>query len=110
MNLPPRLLGTLIKNGRLDKHLTQENLAELAEISLPYLKDIERHKSIPSLSVFYRLMRVLNLSADSYLYSERNLNDTTYRKLQRLLTECTESDLAVLLATAEALLKTHNPK
>ena len=40
-----KILSTNIRNLRAKYHLTQERLAENAEISLPYLSDIEHCKT-----------------------------------------------------------------
>ena len=45
---------TLCNNGkkmpRMDRHWTQEELAEKLSVSPTYLGDLERHKGTPSLS------------------------------------------------------------
>lgn len=105
MSMSQIKIGTIIKKGRMDLHLTQEELAEKLDISYPYLRDLERHKGTPSLALFCRIMRTLNLSADDYIFSRENQNSDTYQKLLRLLSDCDESQLKVLLATATALLK-----
>ena len=106
MDIPKTLFATMIKNARMDLHWTQEELAEKLGISLAYLGDLERHKGSPSLSLFCDAMRILNLSADDYVYPNKNSNNTTYKQLLRLLTHCDEYQLQVLLATAAALLQT----
>jgi transcriptional regulator with XRE-family HTH domain len=104
MDIPKTLFATMIKNARMDLHWTQEELAEKLGVSAPYLGDLERHKNRPSLPLFCKAMRVLNLSADDYVYPNENLNNTTYQQLLRLLSQCDEYQLQVLLATATALV------
>ena len=54
MDIPKTLFATLVKQGRMEMHLTQEALAEKLGISAAYLGDLERHKGGPSLeSVSY---------------------------------------------------------
>lgn len=38
----------VLKNTRIEKNLTQAELAEILDISLPYLKDLERFRNNPS--------------------------------------------------------------
>ena len=90
MDIPKTLFATMVKNARMDRHWTQEELAE---------------KGTPSLSLFCKAMRLLNLSADDYVYPNGNRNNSTYKQLLRLLTHCNEHQLQVLLATATALLQ-----
>lgn len=105
MDIPNTLFATMIRNARMDLHWTQEELAEKLGLSSAYLGDLERYKGTPSLPVFCKAMRTLNLSADDYVYPNGNSNNTTYKQLQRLLTHCDEHQLQVLLATATALLQ-----
>lgn len=105
MGIPKTLFATMIKNARMDLHWTQEELAEKLGISPAYLGDLERHKGNPSLQLFCDAVRVLNLSADDYVYPNKNANNTTYQQLLRLLTHCNEHQLQILLATATALLQ-----
>ena len=105
MDIPKTLFATMIKNARMDRHWTQDDLAEKLGVSSPYLGDLERHKGGPSLPLFCKAMRVLNLSADDYVYPNRNKDNPTYERLLRLLTRCNDHQLQVLLATATALLE-----
>lgn len=89
----------------MDHHWTQEELAEKLGVSSTYLGDLERHKGSPSLPLFCKAMRLLNLSADDYVYPNEYRNNSTYNQLLRLLTQCSEYQLQVLLATATALLQ-----
>ena len=100
----PRQFGIVLKNARMDKKLTQAELAEILDISLPYLKDLERFRNNPSYDVFEKVIRYFNLSADTVIYPNENLTNTTYQQIERLLTRCDEGQLRVILATTEALL------
>ena len=104
MTYQTKQFGIALKNARAEKKLTQAELAEILDISLPYIKDLERFRNNPSYEMFERIIRYFNLSADAVIYPEKNLPDDTYHKLVRLLTQCNEQQLRVILATAEALL------
>ena len=104
MAIYPRQFGIVLKNARMDKKLTQAELAEILDISLPYLKDLERFRNNPSYDVFEKVIRYFNLSADTVIYPNENLTNTTYQQIERLLTRCDEGQLRVILATTEALL------
>lgn len=104
MAIHPRQFGIVLKNARMDKKLTQAELAEILDISLPYLKDLERFRNNPSYDVFEKVIRYFNLSADTVIYPNENLTNTTYQQIERLLTRCDEGQLCVILATTEALL------
>ena len=57
MDIPKTLFATLVKQGRMEMHLTQEALAEKLGISAAYLGDLERHKGGPSLELFCKTMQ-----------------------------------------------------
>lgn len=107
MALHPKQFGTILRNARMDNKLTQNELAEILDISLSYLKDLERFRNNPSYDVFERVIRYFNLSADTVIYPNQNQNDNTYQKIGRLLTRCDEGQLKVILATTETLLSVY---
>jgi len=104
MDFQPKQFGIVLKEARMNHKLTQEELAEKLDISLSYLKDLERFRNNPSYEVFERVIRYFNLSADTVIYPDRNQSDSTYRQIMRLLTRCDEEQLYVIRATAAALL------
>ena len=76
----------------------------IQDSSASYLKDLERFRNNPSYDVFEKVIRYFNLSADTVIYPNENLTNTTYQQIERLLTRCDEGQLRVILATTEALL------
>lgn len=108
----PKQFGVVLRNARMDNKLTQAELAENLDISLSYLKDLERFRYNPSYELFEKVIHYFNLSADTVIYPNQNQTDDTYKKIWRLLTRCNEGQLKIILATTEALVtiseKTHN--
>lgn len=104
MALNPKQFGIIIKNARMDKKLTQAELAEILDLSLSYLKDLERFKNTPNLEVFAKAIQYFNLSADTVIYPNKNLNNSTYQKIERRLLQCDEKQLKIILALTEAVL------
>lgn len=104
MILHPKQFGIVLKNSRMDNKLTQAELAERLDISLSYLKDLERFRNNPSYEVFEKVIHYFNLSADTVIYPNNHLTDSTYQQIERLLTRCNKDQLNVILATTEALL------
>lgn len=104
MAIKPQSFGTALKNARKENRFTQAELAEKLDISLSYLKDLEYFRSLPSLELFVNVIELFNLSADEVIHPENNKNNSTYQKIDRLLHRCTESQLSVILATAEAII------
>ena len=110
MYYQPKPFGIVLRNARMDKKLTQAELAEILDISLSYLKDLERFRNNPSYEVFEKVMHYFNLSADLVVYPQKNQEDSTYLKIERLLTQCDEKQLYIILSTAEALLSAKEKK
>ncbi len=104
MAIYPKQFGIVLKKARMDKGLTQAELAEKLDISLSYLKDLERFRNSPSYEVFEKVIRYFNLSADEVIYPCPNPTSNTYHKITRMLTRCDEWQLHVILATTESLL------
>lgn len=101
-----RILSGKIKEARKKLHLTQAGCAELLDYSLPFQKDLERCRCTPGLGTFYRLCRTLNISADECIFGKDSLSkSSSYHELLRLLSQCSERDLAILTATAMALIE-----
>ena len=104
MDYQPKQFGIVLKNARMNQKLTQAELAEILNISLPYLKDLERFRNNPSYEIFEKVIRYFNLSAYIVIYPNKNITNSIYQQIIRLLTQCNETQLYVILATTEALI------
>lgn len=62
-----RAMGQRIRAKRLEMGLTQEKLAERAEISTSHIGEIERGTSICSLAVIVNIASVLGLNLDTLI-------------------------------------------
>ena len=63
-------LGKRIREARIKKHYTQQQLAEKADIGQMYLGEIERGTKMPSLKSFIKIIETLDISADYILRDE----------------------------------------
>lgn len=59
--------GSRVKETRKSLKLTQEELAEKADIGVVYLGEIERGLKSPSITVFTKIAKALDVSADYLL-------------------------------------------
>lgn len=105
-----RIFSRELKKARKKMHLTQETCAELLEHSLSFQKDLERCRCSPSIENFYHICRKLDISADDCIFPDSHKTDSTYQELLRLLSQCDESDLNILTATASAIINEKNRK
>ena len=58
-------LGTFIRDQRRTTHLSLRKLAELADVSNPYLSQIERGLRKPSAEILQQIAKALSISAES---------------------------------------------
>lgn len=65
-------MGKRIREERLKKGYTQQEVAEKAEICVMYLSEIERGIKMPSLNSFIQILEALEVSADYILRGELN--------------------------------------
>ena len=56
-----KMIGERIKELRGRKNVTQEQLSEKVEINVKYLSSIERGKENPTLDVFIRIAKALDV-------------------------------------------------
>lgn len=63
-------LGKRIRESRISKGYTQQELADRAEIGVVYISEIERGIKMPSLNIFIKIVDALDVSADYVLRDE----------------------------------------
>lgn len=103
-NLPVDLLGNAIRGARLEKRLSQEELAELVGITPTHLKHIESGHRKPSVEILYRLVVTLQFSLDHLFLPEQAADSPLRAQARLLLGQCDDAELGVVLATTRALL------
>lgn len=101
-------VGSRIRDRRVAMGLSQEALAEQADLSPPYISHIERGVKGPSLSALIRLATVLDVTLDYLLAGSQPADTSAYASdVQALLDGCSLTErrivFQVALATREAL-------
>ena len=84
-----KAVGQRIKAAREAKNLTQEELAELADISVTHISALERGVKNANLSTFVAIANALQVSADTLLidvipYSISGVTNELLHELKRL--------------------------
>ena len=64
-------IGKRIRAKRKQKDLSQEELAEMVNITVSHLKHIESGHRKPSVDLLFEIMRILNLSLDALIFEDR---------------------------------------
>ncbi|MFC4619896.1 helix-turn-helix domain-containing protein [Camelliibacillus cellulosilyticus] len=73
-------IGKKIKNLRLKKGLTQEELGERTDLSKGYISQLERDLSSPSLETFFNILEVLGCTPKAFFDDEEREQKVVYRE------------------------------
>jgi transcriptional regulator with XRE-family HTH domain len=98
-------IGARIREARLKKKLTQEQLAEKADIGFYYVGEIERGVKLPSLTVFIQIVEALGVTADSLLKDELTASPEFNNELTAKMEKLTPRQRAGAVAILEAYIK-----
>lgn len=90
-NIDYKKLGLRIKEVRLNKKLTQENIADYVGCNVSHISNIENNHTKVSLNVLLAIANVLNTSID-YLLSEQYNNSSLAldNEIIRALKDCND--------------------
>lgn len=102
-----KAIGKRIKEKRLERSWSQENLSEKVGLSPVYIGMIERGEKQPKLDTFIRIANALNVSADELL--EDVLNQGYKIKISRYseqIASLSEAEQKRLFNVIEAFLNT----
>ena len=101
-----RALGKEIKRKRKAKGWTQEQLAQLVDLTPRSIMYIENKGPHPSLNAFYKIVTLLDISVDEFFYPDRhNGEDERRRHIDRMLNGMDEKELIIMENTAEGIRK-----
>lgn len=97
-------LGSRVKRKRLELNLTQERLAELADISAVYVGQIERGERHMTIDVLVKLSEILKISVEELLKDSTKENVASRMKeISNLLNELNSSEIDRLINVIKAM-------
>ena len=99
-------IGRNIRKFRLMRNLRQEDLAEMAGLSINYVGALERGEKIPSLETFIVLLNALEVSSDMVLSSllvEKHQADAP--RLMDRMQNLPAYDIERILAVVDVLIQ-----
>lgn len=97
-------LGSAVKQARDNLGYTQARVAELADIDVRTVLNIENFKGNPKFEVLYPLIRALHIDAQTVFYPEQGNQTPLKSQLQLLIGQCNEEEARVLIPVIESLL------
>ena len=80
-------IGSKLKNARNEKGITQEQAAELLDVSRQTISNWENNKSYPDIISVIRMSDIYSVSLDHLLKEEKSMNQT----YQEFLEESTDT-------------------
>lgn len=106
MAIDYNIMGERIKKARLEKQLTQENIAEKLDVSVAFLSRIERGSSHINLKRLQQLCSILDVS-EGYLLSGTSEDSKNYlnKDFQELLEKCTPEQLKLIYNLAKTVVE-----
>ena len=102
-----KIIGQRIRETRIDRDMSQAELAFAAELSEPHISRIEQGKQKMYLDTFVRVIEALQVSADYILRSDVPEVNAMYQKeFTDLFIDCTPTEMETLLNIIRQLKST----
>lgn len=100
-------IGYKVKQLRIQKGITQEQLAEAAGIGVPHMSHLETGSGTVSLKVFIAIVNHLECSADELLCKEIDTARPIVNNwLTELVSDCDQTEIKIITDTVSALKQT----
>ena len=99
-----RPLGDVVKRARGKLGLTQNEVADAADIDVRTVLNIENYKGNPKMEVLYPLVRALKIDAREIFNPEIRRESPALRQLRLLIEECSEEEAAAIIPVFQAVL------
>lgn len=73
-------IGEKLRNLRVQKNLTQEELGERTDLTKGYISQLERDLSSPSMETFFTILEVLGVTPEEFFREENAQHQVVYRE------------------------------
>ena len=101
-----RPLGDAVKRARGKLGLTQNEVADAADIDARTVLNIENYKGNPKMEVLFPLVRALKMDAREIFNPEIQRESPAIRQLRLLIEDCDEGEAAAIIPVFKAVLNT----
>lgn len=100
-------IGAKVKQARLNKNITQEQLAEAVGVGVTHISHLETGSGTVSLKVFLAIINYLECSADEILCKEiASARPFVNNWLAEMIADCDQSEVKIISDTVAALKQT----
>lgn len=97
-NAEMQAFGNYIRNCRKAKKLTQQQVADILEITTKSISCMERGINFPSSQNFFRLVKILDMSVDEFLFGCTRYDETVkIPELNDMLVQLEPKDRTTLI-------------
>lgn len=106
MALDYTIIGERLKKARIDKHLTQENLAEKLDVSVAFLSRVERGSSHINLKRLSQLCNLLGVS-EGYILNGVSSTSSNYltSEFEEILNSASPEKQKLIYEIAKVIVK-----
>lgn len=102
------VIGKRIREARIEKHMTQEELADQLDLSVAFLSRVEKGTSHINLKRLIQVAEILGLSPGEILTGSNILSQDYLRKdFSQVLTKCTPIQQKFIYKVAELVVETN---
>lgn len=98
-------LADAIKHARLQMGLSQEQMAEIADVSPTHIKHLESGHRKPSVDLLFTLAQTNHFSLDEILRPATSQTNQLRNEINCLLNDCTEKEQKILLDLLISMVK-----
>lgn len=101
------VIGRRIKQARIEQNMTQENLADIIDVSIAFLSRVERGKTQVNLKRLIQIAEVLKITP-GYLLTGSNITSKDYLRedFRIILEKCTPEQQRLIYQISELISKT----
>ena len=105
------VIGSRIRQYRIERGITQEDLAFQINTSAAYVSNIERGIKKPSLQKLTEIAEVMHVTVNDFLYSSPQTINTSFdRELQYMLSLCTPEKQRIITKSIAEIINTMLPE
>ena len=97
-------LGNAVKSTRYQRGLTQLQVADMADIDVRTVMNIENYKANPKMEVLYPLIRALRIDARTIFNPELQRETPALQQLRLMIEECSEQEAEALIPVVESVI------
>ena len=99
-----RPLGDAVKSTRYQRGLTQNQVADMVDLDVRTVMNIENYKANPKMHVLFPLIRTLRIDSRVIFNPELQRDTLAIQQLRLLIEECSEPEAEALVPVIESVL------